>query len=184
MHMVRKLAVLSAVVALLVGLVPAGASAHFFGLRKMDDNWVDFASDEDNTDHYLFWNHFVHFQQIDQYQARTDLTVAEQPRWGWNNGTDVVWFAYPLGTGLNADEVCRAVRLNGTCDRARVRFGEHLTRAIPGAAGFFLACHEFGHAYGFEHLSDGCMHNPVNPQSPPNDGTLSSHMIGHINAQY
>jgi len=170
----------------LVGTAPS-ASAHNFGLRKTDNNVVTFASDEDNTDHYLFWNHFVHFQQVDQYDARTDLAVQERGRYQWDNSTDVVWFAAALEPGVNADEVCRVVNtVNRRCDRARVRFGEHL-RNIPGPGGFYLACHEFGHAYGLEHLDTGdrgCMSTSANPYDTGLSGVLSNHMIGHINAEY
>jgi hypothetical protein len=171
-------------IALLVALSPAQpAAAHYFGLIKMDDSVVDFGSDEDNLDHHLFWNHFVHFQMFDQYAARTDLSAVERCQGCWTNSTDVVWFATGDIPSLNADEVCRATS-GGKCNRARVRFNQALTRQIPGDGGFFLACHEIGHALGFEHLSDGCMYDPVDPHSPPQGGNLSSHMIDHINAQY
>jgi hypothetical protein len=180
----RWAACIGTVVALLAVFLPAPASAHSFGLRKMDNHAVDFASDEDNTDHHLYWNHFVHFQQFDQYDARTDLAMTELPRWGWNSFTDIVWFATPLAPGVNGDEMCRLVRPDGLCDRAVVRFDEDLTRDIPGYAGFFLVCHEFGHAYGFEHMGEACMRDPWNPYVSQADGTLSDHMIGHINAWY
>jgi hypothetical protein len=179
-----RAAVIGAVAALLVSLFPVPASAHLFNKTRTDDSFVDFASDEDNTDHHLFWNHFVHFEQIDQYGARTDLTVSELPRWGWNGVTDVVWFAAALAPNVTGDEMCRVVNFNGRCDRARVRFAENLTRSIPGAAGFFLACHEFAHAYGFEHNPEGCMWASEDIYNPPWDGTLTGHMIDHINAVY
>jgi hypothetical protein len=152
----------------------------------MDDYWVDFASDEDTDDDYLYWNHFVHFEQLNQYDARTDLVAADQPRSAWNDGTDVVWFATgDLPLDILGDEVCRAVHLvTLKCDRARVRFNEAWTRLIPDNAGFFVACHEFGHAYGFEHNNDACMITGEDPWSDPISGTLSSHMIDHINTQY
>lgn len=163
------------------------AAAHWFGYIKMDDKWVDFASDEDNTDDYLFWNHFVHFEQLDQYDARTDLVATELPRWGWSQATDVVWFATDaLPINLLGDETCRSLTsLGDKCDRARVRFNQSYSRDISENVGFWLACHEFGHAYGFEHFNDGCMQVGPNDQySTTVSGVLSSHMIGHINAQY
>jgi hypothetical protein len=175
-----------AVIGLLVALSPASpAAGHAFELIKMDDATVDFGSDEDNNDHHLFWNHFMHFQMIDEYQNRTDLSVVERCKGCWTNSTDVVWFATgDLAANINADEACRATNANGTCNRARVRFNQSLTRTVPGNTGFFLACHEVGHAVGFNHLADGCMHDPINRQSPPQGGQLSGHMINHINERY
>lgn len=188
MRVTRSLAVVLAVALAMAGLGPASASAHYFNLRKMDDAWVDFGSDEDNTDHFLFWNHFVHYQMFDQYFARTDLEGTEQCRHCWNDGTDVVWFAYPIprnpdGTVVAGDQVCRKVLANGACDRSRVRFLEELSRNISGAAGFSLVCHEVGHAAGLEHFNDGCMSTPLNLVAPSSN-VLTAHMITHINEQY
>lgn len=157
----------------------------------MDDYWVDFASDEDNWDHHLYWNHYMHFQQYDQYDARTELVAAEQPRYGYNDGTDVIWFASSDDTylqGADATWQCRKVHLwSQKCDRGRLVFRETLTRKIDDSLAFFLACHELGHAYGFEHHDDTCMRTGAMLSDDPwwtIDGVISQHMIGHINDQY
>ncbi|GAA3255811.1 hypothetical protein ACFO1B_46915 [Dactylosporangium siamense] len=183
-RLVAAWATLMTMVALLFTAQPA--EADWFGLLKVDEGGqnVTFASDEDNLDHRLYWNHFVHFEQYDQYGARTDLSVSELTSGAWTNNTDIVWFAASL-PGINGDESCRVVLSSGVCDRARIRFDETMTRAVPDRMGWFLVCHEFGHAYGFEDYGNGdCMAGSANPQSPPADGTLSGHMIDHINAYY
>lgn len=184
MAITRSIAVsLLAVVVFVAAVPPRPASAHYFNLIKMDDRWVDFASDEDNNDHFLYWNHFVHYQMFDRYfAADVVLSGSEQCRWCWNDGTDMVWFASPISSV--GDEVCRKVRPNGTCDRARVRYRENLTRQIPDDTAWFIVCHEAGHVTGLDDYSDGCMHGSINLSYPPGDGTLSSHMKGHINVYY
>lgn len=175
---------------ILVGLALVGfgagfaapAQADFFGKLKMDDARVDFASDEANEDHQLYWNHFVHFQNI-KYDNLTVLTMLEQPRFAWNDHTDVVWFAAPFAdAGVGGDEVCRKKvgLVNLRCDRARTRFNEALTRRIRDSDAFDIPCHEFGHAFGFEHMPQGCMNKAV----VGTNGAISQHMVDHINAQY
>src|SRR5688572_206154 len=105
----RALLVAGTALCLFIAGLPGTASAHGFNLIKMDDPSVDFASDEDNLDHHLFWNHFVHFQQFNEYGARTVLTMVEQERHRWNDGTDVVWFAAPLAGRTIGAETCRKV---------------------------------------------------------------------------
>lgn len=158
------------------------AYAHDFGLIKTDDGRVSYGSDESNDDHHLFWNHFVFFQSENEYQARTDLNMVEIQRFGWANGTDIVWFAANLADGTAGDESCRRTVgiINRTCDRARVRFNEDLTRNYPEIRAFELACHEFGHALGFEHRRSACMNTDIRGVG----GSLNDHMIDHINDQY
>jgi hypothetical protein len=169
------------------------ASAHYFytnASRLMDDTRVDFGSDEDNNDHHMFWNHFMHYQMFDQYSARTDLNAVEQCKGCWNDGTDVVWFATVIpktadGTQPLADWVCRSwTTFSGRCDRGRLRFHEPLTRTISGAAGFAIACHEIGHATGAQHLDDGgCMRSWMDVNDPFTNH-VSNHVIEHINLTY
>jgi hypothetical protein len=181
---VIRLPVTFAVILLLIGGIADPASASYgFGRIKMDDARVDLASDESNTDHHLFWNHFAHFQMVNTYMPLTDLTLNERARFDWNSSTDIVWFAAAIGGPL-ADTRCSRVLLNGRCDKNVVRFEESYTRVIGGDAGFYFACHEFGHAIGFNDMTDACMRTGINPYAPPQAGQISSHMIGHINAQY
>lgn len=190
MPITRLVAVFAAIVITAVGLGQAPASAHNFVLIRMDDNFMDYGSDEDNDDHFLFWNHFVHFQNFDQYDARTDLIAGEQCRHCWNDATDIVWFAAPFapkpdGSIVAGDESCRKSfpPPNQVCDRARVRFNESLTRNLSDNASFSLACHEIGHAIGFDHSSEGCMVTPLS-RSNPASHVLTADMIGHINDAY
>ncbi len=168
-------------------ILAAPAFAHEFDLVKSDNNVVTFASDEDNNYHWSWWNHFVHYQQKDQYDARTDLVASEQPRWGYNGDTDVIWWAAPLVD--NADYKCVKVNWwNGRCNQGHLRFNEKYTGVVPANTGWYLACHEFGHHYGLDHLNtteSGCMTQPMDPWNPPaSGGYLNPHMINHINAQY
>jgi hypothetical protein len=178
----RWLVTIGVAAALLFTVSPAPAQAAAY----TDALPVTFASDEDNTDHYLYWNHFVHFQQWDQYHARTRLEVGELNRWAWNNDTDFVWFAGATEPGTYGIYNCRSVA-NGRCNRARVIFKEDLTRdpRVPGDTGFFLACHEFGHGYGFEHLpayEPNCMSEHLNVYYPHANGVLAQYNIDRINA--
>jgi len=188
-RVITSVAVVLAIVIAGTAVTATPASAHYFGLTKMDDSRVDFGSDEDVNDHFLFWNHFVHYQMTDQYDARTDLSGVEQCRHCWNDGTDIVWFAFPIPNASNGSRVlgdwsCRSFTLSGKCDRGRLRFNEGLTRAISGAAGFAITCHEIGHATGAEHYSDGgCMPASMNVNAPFTN-VLSRHHIDHINSQY
>lgn len=68
----RFLAVFAAVLTAAVGVGPAPASADYFTSIPMDDSFMNFGSDETNADHFLYWNHFVHYQNFDEYDARTD----------------------------------------------------------------------------------------------------------------
>ena len=123
----------------------------------------------------------------DQYSARTHLHGVEQCRQCWNDRTDIVWFAAVIpesGSPVYADWSCRKYLPDGKCERGRLRYQERFTRQISSTAGFFLTCHEIGHASGFQHHSDGCMHGSGGLFPPPSDGVLSAHMISHINAQY
>jgi hypothetical protein len=184
----RSLAIFMAVLLTATVAGPAPASAHFFDSTKMDDSWVDFGSDEDNQDHFLFWNHFVNRQMFEQYLPRTDLSGVEHCQHCWNDGTDIVWFAFPIpnnssGAVVYGDWSCRKVRSNGKCERGRLRFQESLTRGISNSAAFAITCHEIGHGIGFDHYNDGCMHTSMSLVYPFTN-VLSSHMITHINQQY
>jgi hypothetical protein len=192
MHITKLFAVLVAILMTAVGLGPTPAAAHNFVLIKMDDRYMEFSSDEDNDDHFLFWNHFVYFQNFDEYDFRTDLYGIEVCRHCWNDGTDIVWFAWDLGvidpvTGLfkAGDETCgkSLPPPNQVCDRARVRFNENLSRTISGDVGFSIACHEIGHAIGFDHSDEGCM-PAVLSLSAPASNVLTTDMISHINFEY
>ncbi len=165
------------------------AAAHNFGLTKSDNSTVTFSSDEYWDHDWSYWNHFVHFEQYDQYGARTDLTAQEEGRKRYNGDTDVIWWAAGLGTQTNADYRCVKVNFsNGRCNQGHLRFNEAYTNRVPANTGWYLACHEFGHSYGFEHLNDGeagCMTTTMDPWNPPSSGgSLNNHMIFHTNAQY
>lgn len=190
MHITKLVAVFVVILITAVGLGPPPAAAHEFNLIRMDDRTFEFSSDEDNDDHFLFWNHFVHYQNFNEYDFRTDLYGREVCRHCWNDGTDIVWFAAPFapkpdGSIVAGDETCRKSfpPPNVRCDRARVRFNEGLTRTISGDAGFSLACHEVGHAVGFDHSSEGCMVAELN-RSFPASNVLTTDMITHINDAY
>lgn len=168
--------------------VPQAAYAHAFGSIKQDNNEVTFSSDEDTEYDHLWWNHFVHFEQYDQYGARTDLTAIEQGRKAYNSSTDVIWWAANLS--LKDGGLTRCVNIDwprGRCDSFNVRFNQNYT-GTPANTGWFIACHEFGHSYGFDHLTTGdfgCMYPSVDPWNPPpTGGWISQHMIDHINNQY
>ena len=187
----RRCLVVAVAIAAFVPLVSAGpAAAHEFDLRKTDNKDVVFSSDEGNTADWSWWNHFVHYSQFDQYDARTDLAMRELPRGVFGTETDVIWWAAALPSGLNGDERCvRVVWYNGRCESANIRYNESYTGRVPWDTGWYLACHEFGHAYGLDHLDtseSGCMTTSMDPYRPPgiSGHRPSQHMIDHINAQY
>lgn len=163
------------------------ASAHLFSLIKTDNHEVTCTSNK-NWDHdFNYWNHFVFYQQRDHYDWRTDLVTVQQPRRVWNNSTDVVWHADALGDWTNGDEICKVVVwYNGRCDRAEVRFNQALTGRLGHIGGFRLACHELGHAYGFDHNTDGnCMSTDLpDVNNLPLPAQINQQVIDHINAQY
>jgi hypothetical protein len=181
-----------AVISVLIGSPAGPASAHVFGphdngTRYTDSMPVTFASDEDNTDHHLYWNHFVVWQQ-NIYDSNTDLRMQEQPRWYWDGLTDVVWFATPEVAPDLGDQSCRAIS-GDVCGRSRIRFRENLTRTIDQYVALHLVCHELAHAYGFGHLAGippeetSCL-EPLFSLQPQYTANISGHMINHINARY
>ncbi len=170
----------------------APTAAHQFDNRKSDNSFVTFASNEDNDYHYLWWNHFVHFQQYDQYDARTDLVVKEQPRRGYNGDTDIIWWVAPQNElGFGNDGTYRCVKVNWTnlrCNQGQMKLTDTYPGQVPANSAWFVVCHELGHAYGLQHLDTwegGCMLSGFDRWNPPaSGGWLNDHMIKHINAYY
>jgi hypothetical protein len=188
----RLAVVVLALTAMVVGsAVPA--KAHFFGydgaVGLQANREVRFSSDEDNTDHFLYWNHFVHHQQIiyDQY---TVLTMVEQPRWFRDGLTDFMWFASAINpVDAFGYHQCRRWTWTGNkCAYAVVVFNERMTRQLPTNTAFHVACHEIGHSYGFWHKplitgeENSCMAPPKYDQNQTFN--ISGHMIQHINDSY
>ena len=186
-HKVRRALGALIAVSVLLAATPGAATAHQFNGPYTDALPVSFASDESNTDHHLYWNHFAVWQQR-LYDQQTDLTVAEVPRQQWTNWTDIVWFATPDVAPNLGDYSCRLYTA-GRCDRSRVRFREDLTRTIDQFVALHLVCHEFGHAYGFGHLAvvgsepPTCM-EPIWTYNPQFAYNISPDMVRHINELY
>lgn len=187
------LAIIPLVVAIL-WTTQTPASAHSFGLMRSDNSDFTHSSDEDWDHDWSWWNHFVHFESMQEFDWRTDLREREEARFRGNGDTDVRWFvtgtqAGHLPPGTNADYVCTNVR-NGRCNQGRVRFNQEFTNRAPVNTGWYLVCHEFGHHFGFEHMANtdpeaGCMTQFLDPWNPPaTGGSLNRHMIDHINGAY
>lgn len=95
---------------------------------------------------------------------------------------DAYWFATPV-TGGVADATCmvRDYGANPKCYRTRIRFEESYLNSASLDSRKQAACHEIGHSIGFDdsqpETNTGCMSGGPN-------GTLSTHEINHINAQW
>lgn len=172
----------------LVGGSASAASAHEFGLLKTDGRHTTYSSDEDTDADWRIWKDVgVNPAAELEYEDKTVLNMVRKARWGWNDHTDIVWFAtrpdHLGGDDVGGDEVCRKTSgwvWNRKCDRARVRFNETVPDNFGDDIIFEIACHEFGHALGFEHLNDGCMAAAARG----NISDISQHQIDHINDHY
>lgn len=179
---------------MLVAAHTVPASAHGMDLIRADDNIHSYASDEATFKDWSYWNHAIHFTQVNEYDARTDVRVVNQ----WKSPTsrtNVIWWATSTAAleGAAGDYRCVAKDLWPTvrCKRGNMRVDQAYTRpypAAPDAASWEIACHELGHSYGFSHLPNfdyavGCMAPALNP-SRPGVGKISSHMVYKLNYAY
>ncbi|HHC08170.1 MAG TPA: hypothetical protein ENK55_05590 [Actinobacteria bacterium] len=182
----RRIAVF--VYALLVLVLPAvPAIGHGFGLSANPDHPVadsffhTYVSVEANEYHEGLMEGVFISRMEDQYGARTDMAAYRLS--SYDSTVDAYWYATPVTYGV-ADATCMDLDTAPNpdqCRRTRIRFEEAWLESASLNQRRQGACHEIGHSVGFddsvpEHQT-GCMSNGPN-------GTLSSHEIGHINAQW
>ncbi|MDF1598112.1 MAG: hypothetical protein P1T08_18745 [Acidimicrobiia bacterium] len=168
--------------ALLVGIPTATALAHGFGTSANPDHYVADSSyhtwaetESSDGEYYAMigsWLAAINGQLRD----RTDMSVGQQT---YNTNTDVYWYVTPsVGT---ADATCVDFSSSLVCNQVRVRFNTTWAYTYSSAQRQQGACHEIGHSVGFD---DSQPENNTGCMSGGGQGVLSSHEIGHINAQY
>lgn len=166
-------------------VAPAGSTAaHGFGTSANPDHYIadgpghTWISVETNASHRNYLDPLFDGRMTGQYGARTDMTVAELTT--YINTVDVYWEATLSVTSSDA-QCMQWVVYNQICDRVRIRHPESKIGVASANTWRQGMCHEIGHSVGFD---DSSPENAIGCMSGGGVGVLSSHEIGHINAQY
>lgn len=162
--------------------IPVAARAHGFGTSASPDHYVadsshhTWAETEGTDGEYNAMIGSWLFAINNQLRDRSDMTVGQQ---SYDSNTDVYWFVTP-SVGV-ADALCVDYSAPLICNQVRVRFNTSWAYSTSANGRRQGACHEIGHSVGFD---DSQPENNTGCMSGGGLGVLSSHEIGHINAQY
>lgn len=157
------------------------------GTKYTDNRTLTHRSIECNNSDYNFFNHFLVYTMIEDYDP-TVLTSQQLVPNPCGDGTDnlnddIYWFAVHdsefSSPSVVGDYVCMSTAGTGStekCQRGRMRLDQAKN---PGGDAWNLLCHEIGHAVGFADGTSGlsCMDGG-------NTGNVDSYMIGKINGYY
>lgn len=168
----------------LIAIVIAGQNvdAHGFGSTASPSHYVadgmphTYGTTEANISDRTAMESVFNDRIVNQYGIRTDLSVLQVTPTAY---TDAYW--YVTTATSTADATCMSLAATGVCESARIRFNTLWVRQQSLNEHRQGACHEIGHTVGFD---DSVPEYQLGCMSGGGLGILSSHEIGHINAQY